>query len=279
MRVVAILATYNEERFIAACLDNLLRQGVGVYILDNESSDRTIPLAEGYRDRGLLGVETVPRAGMYSWRPILERKEQLAAKLDADWFMHVDADEIHLPAHSSTTLAQAFADVDAQGYNAVNFIEYTFVPTQESPDHDHPNFQTTMRWYYPFLPALPHRLNAWKRQPARVELAWSGGHLVRFPGLRMAPQSFSMRHYLFLSREHAIRKFVDRRYDPAEVESGFHGWRAKLKPEMIDLPHEADLRTYRSDDELDPSNPRTVHFLEDLAAKSRTAQASQHAKS
>lgn len=264
MRVIAILTTYNEERFISACLENLFRQGVEVYLCDNESTDRTIAMAERYRDHGLVGIETLPRLGMYSWRPILERKEQLAATLDADWFMHVDADEIHLPPRSDRMLAQAFAEVEARGYNAVNFIEFTFIPTQESPDHDHPNFQETMRWYYPFLPTLPHRLNAWKRQPEPVGLAWSGGHLVRFPGLHVAPQSFPMRHYLFLSRQHAIQKFVDRRYDPAEIESGWHGWRAKLKPEMIDLPSEAELRFYTADDKLDASNPRTKHYLEDL---------------
>jgi glycosyltransferase involved in cell wall biosynthesis len=270
MQILAILATYNEERFIGACLENLFRQGIEVYLCDNESTDQTVPIAESYRGRGLIGIETIPRAGIYSWRPILERKEQLASTLEADWFMHVDADEVHLPLRSDRTLAQALAEVEAQGYNAVNFNEFTFIPTRESPDHDHPNFQETMRWYYPFLPAFPHRLNAWKRQPVPVALAWSGGHQVRFPGLRIYPQSFPMRHYLFLSVPHAIHKFVDRRYDPAEVETGWHGWRAKLKPEMIKLPSQTELRPYLSDDELDPSNPRTVHYLEELAGAAQT---------
>jgi glycosyltransferase involved in cell wall biosynthesis len=266
MRIIAVLATYNEERFIAGCLEHLLRQGVEVYLCDNESTDQTVAIAERYLGHGLIGIETLPRAGMYSWRPILERKERLAATLEADWFMHVDADEIHLSPRSDLTLVQAFAAVEAQGYNAVNFLEFTFIPTQEAPDHDHPNFQKTMRWYYPFLPTFPHRLNAWKRQPGPVELAWSGGHRVRFPGLRLYLESFRMRHYLFLSLPHAIRKFVDRTYDPAEVEGGWHGWRAKLRPEMIRLPTQAALRTYLSDDQLDPSHPRTEHYLADVWA-------------
>ena len=73
-----------------------------------------------------------------------------------------------------------------------------------------------------------------------------------------------MRHYLFLSIQHAIRKYVDVRFDRAEVESGWFGWRTKLKPEMIKLPSEAELRPYISDDELDPSNPRTKHYMEDF---------------
>jgi glycosyltransferase involved in cell wall biosynthesis len=262
VRIIAILATYNEERFIAGCLEHLFQQGAEVYLIDNSSTDQTVAIAERYIGLGLIGIETFPRDGVYKWRPLLERKEQLAATLQADWFMHIDADEMHLPPRSDYTLAQAFAKVEAQGYNAVNFLEFTFIPTRESPDHDHPDFQKTMCWYYPFLPTYPNAIRAWKHQPVSVELAWSGGHQVRFPGLRMYPESFRFRHYLFLSVPHAIRKYINKRYNSTEAKAGWHGWRAELKPEMIKLPKQAELRTYISDDYLDASNPHTRHYLD-----------------
>jgi glycosyltransferase involved in cell wall biosynthesis len=262
VRAVALLATFNEERFIAGCLEHLVRHGVDVYLIDNSSTDATVEIAQRYSGRGLIGLESFPRDGLYTWRPLLERKEELAATLDADWFVHVDADEVRLPPRSDRTLAQAFAEVDALGYNAVNFLEFAFIPTREAPDHDHPDFQDTMRAYYPFLPSSdPNRLNAWKRQPERIELAWSGGHQVRFSGLRMFPEFFPMRHYLCLSVDHAVRKYVERRYDPAEVEAGWHRARAALRADSIRLPGEAELRRYTCDDQLDGSNPRTRHYL------------------
>jgi len=267
MRIVAILTTYNEERFIAGCLENLFRQGVEVYLCDNGSTDQTVTIAERYQGRGLIGIEDIPRDGLIHRRSLLERKEQLAVTLEADWFMHVDADEIHLPPRSDWTLAQAFTEVEKRGYNVVNFNEFTFIPTRESPDHDHPDFQKTMRWYYPFLPPSPHLMRAWKRQADRVELAWSGGHRIRFPGLQMDPEPFRMKHYLFLSKAHAIRKYVERRFDPVQLAMGWHGWRAKLRPEMIELPAQSELRTYVSDDQLDASNPRSRHFLDDMVSK------------
>src|SRR5215831_2675215 len=145
MRVVALLAAYNEERFIATCIEHLRSQAVDTYLIDNESTDETVAIASRYLNRGLIGIETVPRKGIYSWKPILRRKEELACELDADWFMHVDADEIRLPPDPVCTLADAFVEVAEQGYNAVNFFEYTFVPTKEDPDHDHADFQRTMR--------------------------------------------------------------------------------------------------------------------------------------
>jgi hypothetical protein len=58
-----------------------------------------------------------------------------------------------------------------------------------------------------------------------------------------------------------MRKYADTRYDPSAVRRGWHGWRANLRPEMIKLPRQSELRTYFSDDQLDSSNPRTQHYL------------------
>jgi hypothetical protein len=261
LRVIALLATHNEERFIVPCLEHLVRHGIEAYVVDNESEDGTVPLAREFLGRGLAGIETFPRGGVYPWRMILRRKEELAATLDADWFMHADPDEVRLPPRSGTTLAEALAEADRQGWNAVNFDEFTFVPTRQSPDHDHPDYLRTMRWYYPFEPSFPNQLKAWKRQPGPVELAWSGGHQVRFPGLRMLPASFPMRHYLFLSPAHAARKYVQQTYDPAELALGWHRARSRLRAEDIVLQDEAELRLYTSDDRLDASSPLRQHPL------------------
>src|SRR4051812_13770830 len=116
-RVVAILATYNEERFIEGCLAHLVANGVEAYLCDNASTDRTVEIARGYLGRGLRGIETLPRDGIYRWKRILARKEQLARELTADWFMHLDADEIPQPGRPDQTLADAIAEAEAAGYN------------------------------------------------------------------------------------------------------------------------------------------------------------------
>jgi hypothetical protein len=263
VRVIALLATYNERRFIGGCLEHLHAQGVETYLVDNCSTDETVAIAERFRGRGLIGVERYPRDGTYDWRGLLRRKEELAAELEADWFVHLDADELRLAPAGQGTLAEALGAVDRQGYNAIDFLEFTFVPTREAPDHDHPDFHRTLRTYYPFQPSPVHQLKAWKAAAApEPDLSSSGGHRVAFPGLRMHPVLFPMKHYLFLSVPHAIEKYIERRYDPDEVEAGWHGWRATLTPEDIELPSEAELRTARREDDLDPSQPRRRHCVE-----------------
>jgi glycosyltransferase involved in cell wall biosynthesis len=264
MRIIAIIATYNEERFIEPCLEHLIRNGIEVYLCDNESNDQTVELAQRYLGRGLFGLETIPRNGMIRTHALLLRKEELAQDLDGDWFMHLDPDEFRLPPRRDQSLAEAIASADAAGYSAVNFLEFTFIPTVEEPDHDHTRFLETMRWYYPFLPYFPHRLNAWKKQSERVDLAGSAGHQVRFPGLRVSPESFRMRHYLYLSRPQALRKYYGRICEPKEIqELGWHDWRVDFQPDMARLAPQAALRRYTDDDSLDPSCPRRKHFVEE----------------
>jgi hypothetical protein len=263
VRIVAIVQTYNEQRFIGDCLDHLAEQGISAYLIDNESTDDTVAIAERRLTANLIGIESLPRDGSYSLTPQLVRKEELAQSLDADWLIHLDADERRVATDPGRSLAEALTEIDEAGFNAVNFLEFTFVPTREAPDHDHANYAQTMRSYYPFLPRFPHRLNAWKRQDGPVELASSGGHRVQFPGLRMAPESLYMRHFIFLNAAHAARKFGPGRYAPDEVTFGWHGWRAQMDPALIELPSERDLRSYVADHLLDPSEPRTKHIAEE----------------
>jgi glycosyltransferase involved in cell wall biosynthesis len=260
MRVVAVLAVRNEARFIRGCIEHLAAENVEVYVIDNESTDDTRAIVQEYVGSCVIGVETLPYAGVFSLRAQLRRKEALCATIDADWFMHVDADEIHQAP--GLRLRESFARSEAAGYNAVNFIECTFIPTAEQPHHDHPHYRETMRWYYPFVPAFPHRLNAWKRQPVPVDLTSSGGHLVCFDGLRMDPRSLVMRHYLFLSGDHAVRKYQLTSFDPAECADGWHGWRASVDFRMLQLPGCRELRESPSSGDLDCSNPWQAHYVQ-----------------
>jgi glycosyltransferase involved in cell wall biosynthesis len=263
MRVIALVATYNEQRFIASLIEHLFQQGVEVYLMDNCSTDDTVAIASQYLHKGLVGVETLPRQGCFSLTDQLMRKEQLAASLDADWLMHIDADERHYAPSKYKSLANAFAEAENQGFNAVNFMEYTFVPTREQPFHDHPRFADTMRCYYPFAPFLPHRLNAWKKQDGPVDLVSSGGHVMSFPGLSQFPESFIMKHYMILSMAHVEEKYCALQFGAEDKKKGWGYPRVDMTVDMIQFPSEAELYVVHSGGELDATNPRNRHFWAD----------------
>ena len=81
----------------------------------------------------MIEIETLPREDVFDLQAQLRRKEELASTLEAGWVMHVDADEIHLPPRSDQTLSEALAEVGEKGYNVVDFQEFVFLPTWESP--------------------------------------------------------------------------------------------------------------------------------------------------
>ena len=173
MRIVALLACRNERRFVGPCIEHLREHGVETYLIDNDSTDETVQIAERYAGDGVIGVERLAHDGKsFQLRAQLARKQELAREIDADWFIHLDADEIRLPPPGRGTLAESLAAVDAEGFNAVNFLELSFLPTRENPDHDHPDFQRTLRTYYPLLPEFPtppQRLEGERRRGPRVE--------------------------------------------------------------------------------------------------------------
>jgi glycosyltransferase involved in cell wall biosynthesis len=259
MRVVALLATHNEERFVAQCIEHLRGQGIEVYLIDNESTDRTVAIAEDYLGKGLIGIDTLERGEHFELNLQLERKEALVEQIEADWYIHHDADEFRVSPRPGRTVHDELAEADEAGFNAVNSLDFTFIPWAEEPDHDHPRFQETMRRYYPLVPFFPHRLNAWKRQDGPVDLQTWAGHQVLFEGRKMSPRSLNMRHYMCLSAEHAAQKYVERTFPPEEVATGRHGWRARIRREQIVFPPAAEMREYHGDIWLDPANPYRGH--------------------
>jgi len=284
MKIVAILASFNEEYFIRASIENYIKQGVEVFLMDNESTDKTVDIAREYLGRGVIRIETIKRYGTFRLFEQLKRKEAITDEIEADWYIHADPDEIRLPPRSDQTLCQALEEVDRQGYNAVNFMEFTFVPTHENPDHEGQDFQKTMRWYYPYAPDYPNQVKAWKRQvrrvhvragiraalrsgnvkmfyPHSVDLASTGGHRVQFEGLKLYPHDFKMRHYIILSLDHAVRKYVMKNFSPDEIKKGWHNWRRTAKKHSFKLPSQRDLKFYTNDDELDASNPYREHLI------------------
>ena len=255
-----MLQTFNERRFIANCIEHLYDQGVSVYLIDNQSTDDTVAIAERYQGRGIVGIETLPKSVSANIQGLYKRKEELAATIDADWLMHIDTDELHVSPDPRQSLADVFRVADEAGFNAVNFLEFTFVPTLEHPDHDHPDYERTMCWYYPYALEFPHRLNAWRKQDGPIDLMSSDGHVVSFPELRIFPRVQYMHHYLFLSIAHAREKYESNGEFYRTTPRFAGNWRIKFDVGRVKLPSENVLRHHLPGQPFDRSEPRRSHL-------------------
>ena len=235
VRVIALVAAYNEADIIEETTRDLIDQGIEVYLLDDGSTDGTADRVRHLLGRGLLAIESMPssvgRPSQFYWRAILRRKEELAATLKADWFIHHDADEIREAPWPDTRLATAIERVDEEGWNAVDFLLLNFVPTEG--DVYHGNLRADFPFYAPAQWWDRPQIRCWKRQP-RVDLASTGGHDTMFEGRRVCPTRFLLRHYPIRSQEHGMRKvFAERlpRFDSEERAAGWHVQYNNLRPD------------------------------------------------
>jgi hypothetical protein len=229
-RVVAIVAAYNEADIIEQVVADLIDQGLDVYLLDDGSTDGTAEMVERSAGRGLLRVEQLTAAGgdgqprSFDWERILARKAQIACELDGDWFIHHDADEFRESPWRGLSLRDAIRQVDAAGFNAIDFASLDFWPTH---DRFRPG-QDVRRAFTRYAERAPHdrvQVRCWKRTDAAVDLASTGGHDVQFPGRRVFPLRFIARHYPIRGQAHGERKVFEerrRRFNEQERARGWH---------------------------------------------------------
>ncbi len=260
MRIVALLTFRNEALYLDRCLRHLVLQGIEVCCIDNGSTDRSREIAESFLGKGVVRIEHLPYRGSFELLPILQNEERLAREIDADWFIHHDADEIREAPQPYPTLHAGLEDADRQGYNAVNFDEFVFLPTGADEFYEGTNYVDTMRYYYFFSPGPLRRINAWKRTGRPITLSSSGGHRTEFEERKIFPVPFILRHYIFLSRAHALAKYAGRIFSRYEAEQlGWHGGRVSFRPEHLRYPLREQMKMVRSEGSWDRSDPWPAH--------------------
>ncbi len=175
-------------------IGDLVTQGIEVYLLDHCSTDNTIGQAAKWLGKGLLHVELFPEeAGYpqlskdkYIWTDILKRKEELAAMLGADWYIHHDADEFRESPFPGISLRSGIFLADLLGFNAIDFALLNFRPTDNSfaPGRD---VRESLRWFEWGEEFNSLQIKAWKNTGGTVDLTTHAGHSVLFQGRQTFP--------------------------------------------------------------------------------------------
>jgi hypothetical protein len=225
-RVIAVMTAYNEEDVIAPSVEALVRGGIGVYLIDNWSTDRTYEIAESFLDRGLIGIERYPEApaSIYDWTGLLKRVEVVAAQIPSEWCIHHDVDERRSGPWPDHSLRDALWAVERSGFNAIDHTVLNFRPTDNQfvPGTD---YETHFRHFeFGSTPDLLRQIKGWRNTGRRVELAESGGHEAAFEGRRVFPYKFLLKHYPIRSQSHGERKVLGERRSRWNAEERARGW-------------------------------------------------------
>jgi hypothetical protein len=257
-RALAIMPAFNEADVIFHAIGALVSEGVDVYLLDHESTDGTVEAAKPWLGRGLVRIERFPEEAGYPernrtemvWRDILRRVGEVSGEVPADWYLFVNADEFREAPWPGVTLADGLREVDALGFNAVNFELLNFRPTPQDAFVDGADVRDHLRHYEPPQSYDVLQVKAWKAQPAAVDLVHHGGHDVLFADKRVFPVPFLLRHYPIRSAEHGRRKVLAERMARFAAEERAGGWHVQYDhyADGADYLHEREtLMEYDAD--------------------------------
>ncbi len=237
--VAAVVTVFNEADILEPVVMHLLTQDVTrVVLVDNWSTDGSWELAQ--RLAGAYPAVSIRRfpdqpAPDYNWKGLLDNTEAVGREIGCDWVIHYDSDELRYSPWPGVTIGQGIASINALGYSAIDFTVIDFHYTQ------HQEYNGTK----PVESALTHfefgrthwhfsQVKAWKNQPMPVGLSQTGGHEVNFPGRKIFPLKFLLKHFSLRSRAQAETKVFKNRIPRFEREQKLYNWHAQYRGTTVE---------------------------------------------
>lgn len=228
MKIQAYMPVRDEADVLPHTLRHLHEQGCTAHVIDGWSTDGSWEIAQQYAD----SCERFPADGpdpIQNCTAILQRIEELAAASEASWILYTDADEWRR-ALGRDRLIHGVDVVDAMGFNAIDFQVYQFYcvdgswetlsTSQWAKSGGSPEMHFRCYDQADCISRIPNR-KLWKNV-GRVCLG-GGGHEVMFPGMKVCPIKFTMKHYPFRSPQQAKAKIETRRAR-RRMEEHAKGW-------------------------------------------------------
>lgn len=252
MRCVAIIVVRNGASYIKNCLNYLFSNGIEVAIIDHESNDGTYELCESFKDDGLCYLGKMPYDGFFSLSDQLKEKQKILANINTDWVIHQDVDECLAPPLLGITLKEGIEKEDSEGYNCINFNEFVFLP--------YDGFFLDSCSYYYFSPSKLRLMRAWKKTAALSNIE-TGGHRLKGV-LNISPTTYLLRHYIFISQQHAYDKYSIRNFSKQETAKGWHMARIGVPKQKMLFPDKSILKElpHLNSRLFDTSEPWLKHY-------------------
>jgi hypothetical protein len=213
-------------------------------------------------------IEQAPFTGVFEWIQLLEQSDRMRDTLEADWFHLNSPDEIISSNRRGERLADAIQRIDGEGYTAINYDEFVFLPADPHLQCTGMAFDEMISHYYFYEPRPMRQYRSWKNLPG-ITCADGCGHRLAGPPLNVYPENQELRHYIALNAAEFHKKYADRKFNDDELAKGWHANRLSIDPDHMRLPGTGLLKQWTSDDptSLDRSEPWKKHFWE-LPARS-----------
>lgn len=237
IKACAFMSVFNDEDIILESVMKLIESGIDIYILDNGTTDNSIEKIKHLVGRGIIDIEyflTIEN-GRHTFKlwDILKKFEEISNKLNYDWYLISDADEIKYSPWNSLCLREAIDKVDYLGYNLINFKLFNFRLSDNIVIFN--DFETSLISYSSEDNQSSIQLKCWKKSDY-VDLKKYGGHIVSRENPSVFPLRFINKHYPIRTIEQGKKKlFKERmdRYSPTELAMGWHSHYSDLNLDSL----------------------------------------------
>ena len=202
-------------------------EGLDVCVIDDGSTDDTLnKIKSQYHNNQRVIIRSRVKQKDFLLFDILLLKEKIAIeyKEKYDWFMHLDSDEIRVSPFIGIKMQDAISYIDYVGYNAIDFSVIDFrYDIAEMPIYR--DFEKNMHFFeFGKRPGHFNQVKCWKKID-EFKLAGTGGHNIKFSGMKIYPFKFLLKHYPYRNLEQANRKlYIDRagRIEAGHKDRGWH---------------------------------------------------------
>jgi hypothetical protein len=124
MNVLAIVAVHNERKRLPALIDYYRKQGIDVFVIDNESTDTTYK----YLLKNKIKFSRLYTKGAFDLNQIWQEKLKYWDLFKADWGIYADIDEFPVTSEFKGRLKALIEKRDSEGYNRIRMPHYMFFP-------------------------------------------------------------------------------------------------------------------------------------------------------
>ncbi len=260
MNIAAILTTHNSAATLERVLRHLANNAIRVYAIDHGSTDATPSILATHVGKPIAEIIQKPFDGIFRLRQQLQWKSDIIQRINADWIIHIDADEILESPREGESLRGMIERMNATHYDVIDCDEFVFVPENEQADYRSADFVTTMRHYYYFAPPGRALHRAFRRSSGAPEWAHTGGHRLGLANRKLAPEKIRMRHYIGLSMDALRAQYLSRVFAVDELRKGWHHNRVATTADFIIPPPPARLFNL-DEDGWRTDMPETKHLI------------------
>lgn len=245
--ICAIIMTRNCEETIGPVLEHLKANQIKVVLGDNGSTDRTLEIVDKFRHDPVQEVNSIPYEGVFRLTQLLQWKESVRERIDSQWIIHQDGDEIIESPRPGESLRQFIQRQHKANRAVIDCDEFVFVPRSEEENYAGTDFRKKMHHYYHFAPGgrLLHRIIRNEQKFG----GWvdSGGHKVTAEESSIAREKARLRHYMGLSLDSLRRQYLSRSFAGEELRRGWHFNRFPRNEHFIQPPDPNRLLNLQAD--------------------------------